>query len=101
MDLLPPDFVSEELDTSLVRIYHAGDHVDHRALAGTVGTDQCMDVPVAQPEGHVLRRTYPPIRLRDPFDLEQHRSTVRDGRSFMTEQGDGAGRLRCGRRPSA
>src|SRR5690606_11682971 len=51
--LQPCELMPHEVGSAHFRLIEAGEHVEERGLAGTVGTDQAVDVALADAEAHV------------------------------------------------
>ncbi|MCY1304365.1 hypothetical protein D9M70_541150 [compost metagenome] len=68
---LAHDVAAQEADHARVGFDHAGEHVDHGALAGAVRADECMDVAALQAERHVLRRLHAAVRLGHALHHQQ------------------------------
>ena len=57
-------------DRALLRVVHAVDHVEHRALAGAVGPDDGADLVLAHVEAHVGQRLHAAEGERDVVELQ-------------------------------
>src|SRR5207244_8610240 len=65
------DLHAVEAHLALLDALIAGDDVEQRRLARAVGTDQAVDLPVADRQAAVRQGTYAAERLRDAADFEQ------------------------------